>query len=59
MATSIVNGVILIARDSDRALRTRTAATEREAREGLTDKCREAGVTCKVLAVFDGTAEYF
>jgi hypothetical protein len=59
VATSVVNGVIVIARDSDRNLRTRVAATESEARAGIKAKCQEAGVTCEVLGVFDGTAEYY
>jgi hypothetical protein len=59
VATSVTNGVILVARDANGVLRTRVAATEREARDGVYAKCREADVTCKILAVFDGTAEYY
>jgi Domain of unknown function (DUF4189) len=59
VATSVVNAVIAIGRDSNGSLRTRTAATLEEARDGLMAKCREVGVTCKILAVYDGTPEYF
>jgi Domain of unknown function (DUF4189) len=59
VATSVINGFIVIARDSDSNLRTRAAATEREARDAIKAKCKEAAVTCEILAVFDGTAEYF
>jgi hypothetical protein len=59
VATSVTNGVIVVARDANRALRTRIAATEREARDGLKAKCREAEVSCQILAVFDGSAEYY
>jgi Domain of unknown function (DUF4189) len=59
VATSIINGVIAIGRDNNGSLRTRTAATREEARAGLLAKCRETELTCKILAVFDGTAEYF
>ncbi len=58
-ATSIVNGVILVARDSERSLRTRIDANEKEGRRGLAEKCKADGVTCKILAVFDGRPEYF
>ena len=53
------NGVIMIARDSDRNLRTRLAACEGEGRSGVKTKYQRAGVTCEVLAELDGTAEYF
>ncbi len=59
VASSVVNAVIAIGRDNNRSLRIRTAATREEARAGLLAKCRETGLTCKILAVFDGTAEYF
>ena len=53
------NGVIMIARDSDRNLRTRVASSEGEGRSGVKTKYQRAGVTCEVLAELDGTAEYF
>jgi Domain of unknown function (DUF4189) len=59
IATSVVNGVIAIGRDNNHALRTKIAATPDEAEVGLLSKCIEAGVTCKIMAVFDGAAEYF
>lgn len=59
VAASVVNGVIAIGRDNNGWFHTRKAATGKEARAGLLAKCRETGLTCKILAVFDGTAEYF
>lgn len=59
IAISVVNGVLAIARDNNRALRVSYGATEQEARQMLLRKCAAAGVTCTVLATFDGTAEYF
>jgi hypothetical protein len=59
VATSITNGVIVVARDSQRSLRTRVDSTEIEARDAMLAKCETDGVSCKILAVFDGTPEYF
>jgi hypothetical protein len=59
VAKTITNGVILVARDSNGRLRLRTDANEKEARVNLAQKCKEAGTTCKVLAVFDGRPEWF
>lgn len=59
IATSILNGVILVAQDTNGNLRTRRDVSEQEARAALAENCRKAGVSCRVLATFDGTAEYF
>ena len=59
IATSILNGVILVAQDTKGNLRTRRDVSEQEARAALAQNCRKSGVSCQVLATFDGTAEYF
>ena len=59
IATSILNGVILVAQDTKGNLRTRRDVSEQEARAALAENCRKSGVSCRVLATFDGTAEYF
>ena len=59
IATSILNGVILVAQDTKGNLRTRRDVSEQEARAALAESCRKSGVSCRVLATFDGTAEYF
>lgn len=59
IATSITNGVIVIARDENRSLRTRLDASEKEARTALLKKCEVDGVTCKILKIYDGRPEYF
>ena len=59
VATSITNGVIAVARDSEKKLRVRTDLSEQEARHNIIAKCKAEGVTCRVLAVYDGLQEYF
>lgn len=59
VATSITNGVIAVARDSEKKLHVRTDLSEQEARHNIIAKCKAEGVTCRVLAVYDGLQEYF
>ena len=59
VAASVTNGVIAIARDNNRSLRTSIGATKEDARERLRQQCDKAGVSCKILAAFDGSPDYF
>jgi hypothetical protein len=51
--------VIAVAKVANGNLRTWRAATKKRAREGLMASCKADGLTCKVVAMFDGTPEYF
>lgn len=59
IAVSVTNGVIAIARDNNRSLRTSVGPTEEDARDRVRMQCETARVSCKILAVFDGSPEYF
>jgi hypothetical protein len=59
IASSIVNGVVAIARDNRRALRTRFASDPDQARAGLRAKCKSDRVECVIEKIVDGRAEYF
>lgn len=59
VASSVTNGVIIIARESNGSLRARIDGDQEACLRGLHAKCRSDGVTCKVEAIYDGTAEKF
>jgi Domain of unknown function (DUF4189) len=59
VASSTTNGVIIVARDSKQKLRLRIDRSTRDARKNIAEKCESDGVKCNILAVYDGTAEYF
>ncbi len=59
VATSTINGVIVVARDNTQALRTRIDATEEAARVATLAKCKIDAVSCQILAVYDARPEYF
>jgi hypothetical protein len=59
VAISITNGVVAVARDSERKLRVRSDVSVDAARSNIVAKCEADGVSCEVLAVYDGLQEYF
>lgn len=59
VALSVTNGVIAVGRDSAGRLRVRRSPSRKEAQDGLLEKCRSEGETCRIVATFDGLAERF
>ena len=54
---SVTNGVIAIARDAERGLRSRRDETFRHAKAGIREACKRANTKCKIEATFDGREE--
>lgn len=59
LAMSATNGVIAVGRDSQGKLRVRRSTSTADAHNGLLIKCAQEQVQCRILATFDGMAEYF
>jgi Domain of unknown function (DUF4189) len=58
MVKAVKNGVIAVARRSDKGLHHSWHETKKEAKKALLKDCKDQGVTCKVIATFDGRARF-
>lgn len=59
VATWGINTVIAVARDSAGQLKVTTGISKKEAKKVMLEWCKDEEVSRKILATFDGSAEYY